>query len=95
MLQLLRFCISPRTAYLASQLPDTVVGALAPRWDVAVSKCVPHRLVEGRASRCFVSGPGGLNFAVLDGRALEQMHMLRLNGWSCAKTNIDGGDMCL
>jgi hypothetical protein len=84
-LQLLRFCISPRTAYLASQLPDTVVGALAPRWDGAIRKCLTAMFKGEPHARCFVSGPGGLDIAVLG----EQMHMLRLNGWSRSKTTID------
>jgi hypothetical protein len=84
-LQLLRFCISPRVAYLAGQLPDTVVGALAPRWDGAVRKCLTAMFKGEPHPRCFVSGPGGLDIAVL----AEEMHVLRLNGWSRAKSTID------
>jgi len=84
-LQLLRFCISPRVAYLAGQLPDSVVGALAPRWDTAINACLTAMFRSAPPARCFVSGPGGLDIVVL----AEEMHMLRLNGWSRAKTTID------
>ena len=83
-LLLLRFCISPRVAFLAGQLPDVVIGALAPRWDAAIAACLTSMFRCSPPARCFVSGPGGLDISVL----AEELHVLRLNGWSRAKVAI-------
>ena len=84
-LQLLRFCISPRVAYLAGQLPDIVVGAFAVRWDAAIVECLTSMFRCPPPARCFVSGAGGLDISLLVG----EMHTLRLNGWARAKATID------